>query len=382
MPHPNPLQRRGLNNNVMKKTIVAILLSAFALFAEEIKPLAIGAKAPDFNLPGVDGKNYSLRNFASSQVLVIIFTCNHCPTAQAYEQRIIQLNADYSSKGVAIVAISPNDPKAVRPDELGYTEYSDTFEEMKLRAKEKHFAFPYLYDGETQATSRLYGPAATPHVFVFDKDRKLKFIGRIDDSENPTSVRVSDTRNAIDALLANKPVVVPMTKTFGCSTKWSDKRPSVQKFYEDCAKEDLTIESIDESGLKALVKNGSSKYRLINVWATWCGPCISEMPDLVYTSWMFRNRDFEFITISSDKPDKADKAKEILKQKKVSGKHYIFSNTDKYKLIEAVDKNWQGALPYTLLVAPDGKVIYSSQGEINPIELRKAIAEVLGRYFF
>jgi peroxiredoxin len=366
----------------MKKTIIIILLSAFSLFAEDIKQLSIGAKAPDFNLPGIDGKNYSLKSFSTAKVLVIIFTCTHCPTAQAYEERIKQLYADYSTKNVAIVAISPNDPKAVRPDELGYTEYSDTFEEMKLRGKEKNFVFPYLYDGETQATSRLYGSAATPHVFIFDKDRKLQFNGRIDDSENPASVNVKDTRNAIDELLAGKPVSVSVTKTYGCSTKWSDKRSSVQKFYENCAKEELTIESIDEVALKALVKNGSQRYRLINVWATWCGSCISEMSDLIYTGWMFRNREFDFITISSDKLDKADKAKEILKQKMASGKHYIFSSTDKYKLIEAIDKNWQGALPYSILVAPNGQIVFRSQGEVNPIELRKAIVEKLGRYFF
>ena len=196
--------------------------------AAEVKPLDIGASAPDFKLPGVDGKEYTLKDFAAARVLAVIFTTNHCPTAQAYEQRIVRMHADYKDKGVAIVAISPNDPLAVRLDELGYTDYSDTFEEMKLRANDRGFAFPYLYDGETQATSKAYGCLATPHVFIFDQDRKLRYTGRIDDGE-VKPVKNHDARNAIDALLASKPIPVEKTKVFGCSTKWADKREDAKK---------------------------------------------------------------------------------------------------------------------------------------------------------
>lgn len=135
--------------------------------------LAIGDAAPDFDLPGVDGKQYSLKSFAGAKLLLVVFTCNHCPTAQAYEQRIASLHADYQGKGVALVAISPNDPRAVRLDELGYTDVGDSFEDMKLRAKEQRFEFPYLYDGDTQQTALAYGVLATPHALLFDENRKL-----------------------------------------------------------------------------------------------------------------------------------------------------------------------------------------------------------------
>src|SRR5262249_35777799 len=111
--------------------------------------LKIGDRAPNFDLPGVDGKRYSLKDFADSKLLLVVFTCNHCPTAQAYEARIMQLDADYRDKGVALVAISPNDDRAVRLDELGYTDLSDSFDDLKLRAKERGYKFPYLYDGAT-----------------------------------------------------------------------------------------------------------------------------------------------------------------------------------------------------------------------------------------
>src|SRR5256714_13820784 len=207
----------------MKTKLIAIIVLLLGSVVSAVNPpmLKIAEKAPDFNLPGVDGKNYSLKDFADAKFLVIIFICNHCPTAQAYEQRIIKLHEDYKDKGVALVAVSPNDPQAVRLDELGYTDLSDSFEEMKIRAKERGYKFPYLYDGETQSTSRAYGVVATPHVYIFDQDRALRYVGRIDDSEVKT-VSSTDARNALDALVAGKRVPVEVTKVFGCSTKWAE----------------------------------------------------------------------------------------------------------------------------------------------------------------
>src|SRR5438552_12253667 len=186
-------------------SVLLIFISA-ALAADPagFKTLEIGDAAPDFKLSGVDGKDYSLSDFAKAKLIAVVFTCDHCPAAQAYEDRIIQLHADYKDKGVALVAISPNDPLAVRLDELGYTEYSDSFDEMKKRAKDRDFKFPYLYDGDTQKTSLAYGVLATPQVYLFDQDRKLQYVGRIDDSDVKT-VTSHDARSAIDALLAGKP---------------------------------------------------------------------------------------------------------------------------------------------------------------------------------
>ena len=243
--------------------------------------LAIGAAAPDFSLPGVDGKTYTLADFADADVLAIIFTCNHCPTAQAYEERIKQLAADYKDRGVAVVAISPNDAAAVRLDELGYTDLGDSLEDMKIRARDHEFNFPYLYDGETQAMSQAYGPVATPHVFLFDRDRKLRFCGRIDDHENPAKTKTHDTRNALDAMLAGKPVPVETTRTFGCSIKWADKRASAAEALAKWDKETAELNTIDAAGLGELVANKTDKLRVINIWATHCGPCVTEFPELV-----------------------------------------------------------------------------------------------------
>ena len=198
-----------------------LLILPIAGMAVDVQPLAIGAQAPDFSLPGIDGKNYSLKDF-QSDVLVIIFTATHCPTAQAYEERIVQFVEKY--KTVSVVAIAPNAPGAVALEEMGYTDLGDTFEEMKIRAHEKKSNFPYLYDGDTQETVKAYGAQATPHVFIFDKARRLQYQGRFDDTENPYLTPQSrDAENAVNALLAGKPVPVQQTKVFGCSIKWAEK---------------------------------------------------------------------------------------------------------------------------------------------------------------
>jgi hypothetical protein len=150
--------------------MISLLLLVFGKnisFAEEHPTLAIGAKAPSFSLKGIDGKTYSLTSFSRYKILVIIFTCNHCPTAQAYEERIIHSTKDYSAKGVAVVAVSPNDPKSIRLDELGYTDMSDTYAEMKLRAKQKKFNFPYLYDGDKQAMDKSLWTCYNTSCFYF-----------------------------------------------------------------------------------------------------------------------------------------------------------------------------------------------------------------------
>src|SRR5215831_434731 len=187
------------------------------LGAADMQPptLALGAAAPDFKLPGVDGRTYELKDFAGSKVLVIVFTCNHCPTSQYYEPRIKELAADYKDKGVALVAIMPNDPKSVRLDELGWTDLSDSFEEMKIRARDRAYNFPYLYDGDTEVVSKAYGPVATPHVFVFDEERRLRYVGAIDDSERVQHVQKHYLRDALDALLAGRTPPATQTKVVG-----------------------------------------------------------------------------------------------------------------------------------------------------------------------
>jgi thiol-disulfide isomerase/thioredoxin len=361
--------------------IIALLHPATLHAAEpEVRTLPLGAAAPDFELPGVEGRTYTLKDFADAKVLVVIFTCNHCPTAQAYEDRIIKLHADYKDKGVVLVAINPNDPKAVRLDELGYSDLGDSFEDMKVRAKEKKFAFPYLYDGETQKTSRAYGVQATPHVFIFDRDRKLRYVGRIDDAE-VKEVKSHDAKNAIEALLADKPVPVARTRVFGCSTKWADKREDAKRSLEKWDKEPIKLDTLDEDGIAKLVKNDTKKLLVVNVWATWCGPCVAELPEFVTMNRMYRGRPFQLVTISMDDKAKKDEALKVLRDKHVSCANYLAVFKDRDKFADQLDKKWEGPLPHTLVIAPGGKVLYRKSGPIDPLVVKRAIVGHLGRTY-
>lgn len=370
-----------MRTQIGKHLFTALLFVAFLNAQENHKVLPIGAAAPDFNLLGIDGNTYSIGSFSKANILVIIFTANHCPTAQAYEDRIIKLAKDYQGKNVQVVCISSNSPQALRLDEMGYTDVGDKIEDMGIRAKDKVFNFPYLYDGGDQTTAEKYGPQATPHVFIFDRDRKLRYNGRIDDSEKFQKVTVSDTRNAIDSLLEGKQVVVEQTKTFGCSLKWAYKKASAEEAIAKWNQEKVELQQIDLDAIGDLLKNKTGNLRLINIWATWCGPCASEFPELIEINRMYRNREFEMVTLSTDDISKKDHVLKFLSQNYASTKNYLYTSDNKYKMIEAIDKDWPGALPYTLLIKPGGEIIYKQLGAIDPLELKKAIVEYLGRYY-
>lgn len=351
---------------------------------QTVTTLPIGSQAPDFNLPGTDGAFYSLDDFKDSEALVVIFTCNHCPTAQAYEDRLISVVSDYNSKGAAFVGISPNSPLGLLYEELGYSDLNDDFEEMKIRVTDKKYNFPYLYDGDNQAVSLKYGPVATPHVFLFDKERKLVYRGRLDKIEKPGTANAEDLRGALDAVLKGEPVPEPTTKTFGCSTKWGWKLKMKKKINEAWKKKEVTLKEIDQEEIKTLIKNeNSNKLQLINIWATWCGPCVLEYPDFVTLQRMFGARDFEFISISADNIKDHEKALKFLQEKNSAVTNYIFKGKDKYELIEAVDADWNGALPYTMLIEPKGKIVWKHQGTVDFYKLKKMIVEheMIGRYF-
>jgi peroxiredoxin len=378
-----------------------MLIPAMVLRAqnpEGFRELQIGDPAPDFKLIGIDDRTMTLADFKDAKLLAVVFTSNHCPVSHAAEPRLIQLYQEYKDKGFGVVAINPNHPDGLRPDELGYSKYGDSFPEMKLYAKDMGFPFPFLYDGETQSTAMAYGCLATPHVFLFDQERKLRYKGWIDDCRFPDAkfVKKPDLRNAVAALTEGKPVPVEVTNPIGCSTKWRTKKTEVAKDDAKWESWPVSIESIDSAGVAKLRANQTGKYRLINVWSTGCAPCVEEFPALVSVARRMGMRPFELITISTDMPQDKERAEEFLRKQKAglpghlksgiakegrSTNSYLFSEPSMDSLIHALDPEWKGPEPHTILVAPGGRIVFRHTGLMRESELlEKVLAEMTPYY--
>ena len=377
--------------------------TCLSVWAQSSKPpgfheLQIGDRAPDFKLMGIDDEYWTLENFKESEILLVYFTSNHCPVCHAHDPRLVALTKELEGKDVAIVAINPNSGDGLRQDELGYSKYDDSFEDMKLYARDEGFKFPYLYDGDTQKTAKAYGCLATPHVFIFDADRKLRYRGRFDNSRypNPETVKTRDTRNAIMEMLAGKAVSTPITKPFGCSTKWREKISKVVEDNKNWEKAEVTLDEIDAKGLATLVKNDTKKYRLFNVWSTTCVPCLSEFPGLVSVSRRMGLRDFELITLSTDLPNRRELVHSFLDKQRVAlpkklapslkkegrkSNNYIYTGADSDELINTLDRKWEGPEPHTVLVKPGGKIVFRHTGEIAEADLLDVILKEMSTHY-
>ena len=319
------------------------------------------------------GAQIRCASFKSSKVLAVVFTAVHCPTAEVYEDRIKQLVTDYEKRDVAFVAIQPNNALAVRLDEMGYTDLGDSLEDMKIRAAHRQFNFPFLYDGETQSVSKQYGPVATPHIFIFDAGRKLRYHGRIDSNAREALAKVLDARNALDAVLAGTPVALEKTPAVGCSVKWLDKKASREAEEAGYAKEPVTIEKVTVADLKALAANTTGKTLLVNFWATWCAPCVEEFPDLMATWRMYRKRPFQLVTVATNYPDEEAAVRKFLEEQKASARNLVAATMEPAELVQALDKDWNGGVPYSVVIAPGGKILYRGTGRLDIIKTRRLI---------
>jgi len=337
------------------------------------RSLPIGSAAPDFSLPGIDGKVHSLAEYASSRLLAVVFTCNHCPAAQRYEDRLKKIDKDYRGKGVTLVAINADNPDAIPLSELTYSDGGDSLADMKARASYRQFEYPYLYDGDTQAVSTKFGVDTLPQIFVFDEQRKLKYKGRIDDNVNESQVKTRDARNAIDAVLAGSRIPVERTAAVGC-TRAVPSSPSRRQ--EEIAKieaEPVAVKMACYDELAKLRRNPTGKLLLVNFWATWCGPCVTEFPELQTTYRMYRNRGFDFVSVSSNDPEEKPQVIEFLQKYHSSSTNYQFATPDTFDLQAAFDPAMPAAVPFTVLIAPNGDVLFQQLGELDFLKLRRAI---------
>ena len=363
----------------------------------DARKLALGDRAPDFRLQGIDGREHTLGEF-KAPLLLVIFLSNHCPYSHAAETRLLPLVKELAPRGLDVVAINPNSRAGVDVTELGYSKYDDSFADMIRYAKDQGFTFPYLYDGDTQQVARAYGCLATPHAFLFDRERTLRYVGRVDDSrfEDPATVKAHDLRNAIEQLLAGKAVTTPQTPVVGCSTKWNYKQGEIAQAEARWKAEPVALERIDAAGVAKLVQNDTNRYRLVNVWATWCAPCVAEFPGFVALSRRFQGRDFEFISISLDDPKQEAQARKFLEKQHAvppnrlkrllaregrTATNFLYTEASADALIKALDPEWAGPLPHTVLIAPGGKIVWRHNGVVDVAALRDRLVDLMGPYY-
>lgn len=355
--------------------------------------IELGAPGPAFNLVGVDDRMHTLDGFKDAKLLVLVFTCNHCPDALGAVERLQTFHDEYKEKGVQLVAISGNDPLAIEPWEVGWSVHGDSFPEMKLHAKEFGWTFPYLYDGDTQETVRGYGGQATPHAFVLDADRKVRYQGAFDNGGRSTGpASENHVRDAVDALLADREVAVPQTRARGCSTKWSFKRDKVATKDAAYKKLPVIMELLDEATAQSLKENKTDKIRVINLWSTTCPPCIVELPHFADAQRRYEHRKVEIVTISTDPDDLHDKAEDLLKKIHTpvaatlnpslvaegrTTNNYRIPDEAFETIADILAPDWSGALPLTLILDRGGRLALEHLGSMDAVELRRAILKVI-----
>jgi hypothetical protein len=373
----------------MKRLSAAILMciGAASIVAQEastvraLSPTAgsehplmpIGTAAPDFSLKGTDDKIHTLAEFSNAKVLVVMFESIHCPVSENYEGRIRQLYDTYHIKGVAFVAVNPNNPSAVRLDELGYTDLTDSPEDMKIRVQERDIPWPYLYDGATQELVQKFGAVATPHVFIFDADRKLRYEGRIDDNQNQALVKVHDARDAIEALLAGQPVEVPHRPAFGCSTKWLSKAADVQREWAKIIAEPVTLGQASASDVNSLRANAGENVTVVHFWNLANADLDKNFTQLETTYWMYRGRSFSFVTINTNSATDTGRVTDFLKSQHASSTNLQIGPADVKAAQAAFASSWAQDEEFTAVIAPGGKLVCTHKGPINLLELRHAV---------
>jgi hypothetical protein len=348
--------------------------AAISMSANTEHPLmTTGTAAPDFALMGTDDKIHTLGEFSRGKVLVVMFESVHCPVSENYEGRMRALYDTYHGKGVEFVAINPNNPAAVRLDELGYTDLTDSPEDMKIRVRDRQIPWPYVSDGETQATAQKFGAVATPHIFIFDQDRKLRYEGRIDDNQNESLVKVHDAHDAIEALLAGGSVVVPHRPAFGCSTKWLSKAGDVEREMTRIHAEPVALTAATSTDLTSLRANSGDKVTVLHFWSTSSPRGEKDFADLQTTWRMYRGRSFSYVTVNTDPPDTAAKVTDFLQRQYASSRNLQLSPADLKTAQSAFGSEWKPEEEFTAVLAPGGKLVYARKGPLDILAVRHAV---------
>jgi peroxiredoxin len=326
---------------------------------------AVGTPAPDFTLADLSGKSHALRDYRGKTV-VISFISARCPISNAYKDRIRAISQDYSKRDVAFIGVNSN--------------ADESPEEMRAYAAKNNLDFTILKD-KGNVVADAYAAERTPKVYVIDGEGVMRYQGRIDNSQNPSLVKRNDLREALNEMLAGKPISVADTKALGCLIKRvHDAKAAPAKISAKAAPAQNepkigTLKPVDFNKFKDSAKG---KVLVLNFWATWCGPCVAEFPELVALDAKYRDKGVKLVGITADDPgDVKPKVIPFIKKQKVKFDIVLQDTDDPQEMMDKINKDWPGILPATFVYDKQGNLAYSKFGIIDRDLLVAEIEKVL-----
>ena len=328
-----------------------------------------GESCPDFSLFGTDGTLYDRNDFSHQEVLIVLFLSNHCLESQGIEDKLIQFKESMPA-GVAMVGISGNSPLATPFSSLGYSDLDDSYDSMKERVFQKGFNFPYLYDGDDQAITLSFGPQILPMAYVFDGDRRLYAKTYFINSD------IEMLPKLVNALLSGTPFQQGVgMEASGCPLHWSWDQQEVKADSEEWKERQVILKEAHIGDLDKILKGDPHKLKVINFWATWCGPCKKEFPDFLKISRQFEQRPVDFLTVSVDGSEKRKEAFEFLNQVHAPIQNYILTQVSEDSVRAAIGGEWDGSIPLTLIIDPSGRISKRWSGPFDKLELKRSIVD-------
>lgn len=330
--------------------------------------LVIGERPPEFELTDLEGRSHRLSEYQGRPVL-LTFHSVRCPISRAYTERLRALARDFRlAHSLEMLAINAS--------------ANESDEEVATRMREADLPFPVLRD-RRGLLADMYGVVRTPHVFLLDERGYLRYQGRIDNSHQPRSVTRSDLREALGEVLAGKPVRVAETVAMGCPivrTAEASRVPATEQGPSVPEKMQPAVRLLKPEGYAPLLRESAGRVVVVNFWATWCGPCVAEFPELVRLDRELRERGVRFIGISADDPeDLQTKVVPFLRNQEASYPNFIQQVDDPQEMIDVVRKDWPGTLPATFVYDTNGQMVYTRLGIFDREVLRREIEKVLPR---